>query len=501
MLSPRHYIAGASILLVLSSAALYNRADPVTWLASSKSSPPIIGSTSAWHHDRGFLDYRGDDEMQSKYDVIGIEGGYKCDEVIQVGNGTVCRSPLRIMKSLLASLKGTGEGGIGTIDGTDSNSILAGKRLLIVGDSLDRYWIENLVEMTHGFYENVNTAQPQTRAGQGLEARDLRHSCKVAIIPVRPSTSQSEGESMHAHYIDRYTSEHRRSPDHLRIDFVFSHGLINGGLPHPFPNATALTTEALADQVGGDLSDEFDEGYDAISLGFGLWDLAGFQRLAYLSDLKDDHPGLTLEWIVEYGAAYAGYVEYLREVYGRDVPILARLLHDTGPAFFWDNHGLPSEVKSQVEQSNTFKPLRQAQLRNAQKQLAEKLGLQAHAFAKRFEGQGLNFTVDGIHPGRPANLIYMEMLFRALEDAPVRSTGSVSLVLPFGSPLSAFRSPLSLSPTVPLPLPLPLLLLLPPLKHSQRGSQQPRAAINPFILLQPTTVPYPKPNVHLPIGP
>jgi len=67
-----------------------------------------------------------------------------------------------------------------------------------------------------------------------------------------------------------------------------------------------------------------------------------------------------------------------------------------------------------MEMVPTFKPLRVAQLRRAQIDLAKSMGMTTINFARRFEGYGTEMARDGTHPKPEADQVYAELLLRQL---------------------------------------------------------------------------------------
>lgn len=241
----------------------------------------------------------------------------------------------------------------------------------------------------------------------------MKHECGVAILPISPNPSlSSDAASLEAAFTPRYTADSPRPDHHFRIDYVFAFGLMNIGQSPNLPANTTHRLTALREIIGGDTSDKHDRGYDAITLNFGLWDLVGFMRRTFLTDLSDNKLGLTPEWIIEYIDTCQRFIESLYSTYGRHVPIYIRLVHDSAAGDF--GLGLPANITAAGGRQAPFRLLREAQLRRAQVKVAERMNLKVLNFAGRFEGQGTSYTTDGVHPVTSANKVHAEMILRTL---------------------------------------------------------------------------------------
>lgn len=192
---------------------------------------------------------------------------------------------------------------------------------------------------------------------------------------------------------------------------------MNEGIKPTLPGKASDRVEALRQVIGGGMDDHDSRPYDAITINFGLWDLVGFQRRAYLATSADREPGLTIEWIAEYTQICERFIQSLRDTYGAHTPIYFRLVHVTGPGLVARGlMGLPPHLHAIAEEEMvpTFKPLRVAELRRAQINVAKKMGIKTINFAGKFEGYGTEITNDGTHPVTEANQVYAELMLRQL---------------------------------------------------------------------------------------
>jgi hypothetical protein len=395
---------------------------------------------SAWLSDQGYIRFNNSEKWNTHYDVAKSDAaGFTCDEETVLSSGRiVCRNRLEVMAGLAANVQaqdkrmiaqagaGDSSGAVGFEDDeatfTDSYEALsgiAGKRLLIVGDSVDRNWITQLVDIAYpsSFYTNLflaapnnpqtwiatHTAQdPSAATRQGISAPSkFKHECGVAIFPIAPRPSLStSAEELAKSFTPHYTAEYRRNPHHFRIDFAFVMGILFEGKSASMP---ANTTDRMAiwkDLVGGDVGDR--------------WDLAGYQQRRFIQYLADDDPDISMEWLDEYTDAYERFIGQLRLTYGQHVPIYIRLTHDTAPANMRYIQDIPADIMAKINQNTvTFRPLRLKQIRQAQLNVARATGSGVQPFARRFDGVAA-YTFDGTHPDVASNMVHVETIFRQL---------------------------------------------------------------------------------------
>ncbi|KAI9634704.1 uncharacterized protein MKK02DRAFT_37583 [Dioszegia hungarica] len=434
--------------------------------------PPTL--PSAWLSDDGHLDFRLGGAFRSRYTLLQeYSGGYSCDEEEILADGQrVCHNTVSVLRSLWSNVRaqqryladekvredariaGKEEGVVAPLDHLDATnrlqaeefsetfqniSSIVGKRILVIGDSLDRNWITELVGITAPSSHHRNhdlssyvpadaaplapRSSPSNSTDLGtVQALDKRRTgffeCSTAVVPIASSPSlSSDRVAIGDTFIPPFNRDLPGADQQFRIDFVFAFGVLNEGAKPSMPGNTSHRVEALRQVVGGGKRNHDSRPYDAITVNFGLWDLVGFQRRAYLATAADKEPGLTFEWIAEYTQTCQRFIQSLRDTYGSHTPIYFRLAHVTGPGLIGrDLLGLPPKLHAlaEAEMVPTFKPLRVAQLRRAQIDLAKSMGVTTINFARRFEGYGTEMARDGTHPKPEADQVYAELLLRQL---------------------------------------------------------------------------------------
>jgi len=434
--------------------------------------PPTL--PSAWLSDDGHLDFRLGGDFRSRYTLLQeYSSGYSCDEEEILADGQrVCHNTVSALRSLWSNVRaqqryladekvredariaGKEEGVVAPLDHLDATnrlqaeefsetfkniSSIAGKRILVIGDSLDRNWITELVGKTAPSSHHRNhdlssyvpadatplapRSSPSNSTDLGpVQALNKRRTgffeCSTAVIPIAPSPSLSSDRiAIGETFIPPFTRDLPGADHQFRVDFFFALGVHNEGAKPSRRGNTSDRVEALRQVIGGGKGDHDSRPYDAITVNFGLWDLVGFQRRAYLATAADKELGLTFEWIAEYTQTCQRFIQSLRDTYGSHTPIYFRLVHVTGPGLIGrDLLGLPPKLHAlaTAEMVPTFKPLRVAQLRRAQIDLAKSMGMTTINFARRFEGYGTEMARDGTHPKPEADQVYAELLLRQL---------------------------------------------------------------------------------------
>lgn len=397
------FIALASQLLSPSTATKHYFSSSTLF----RKAPP-----SAWFGEGGYLRRNTTDGYATTYELRDVgKKEYTCDEyeISELGVGK-CTSTPRLVKALRdnsiaqvaaatgAQLQVEGGNTAGIVEGVDEEiepveaelrrtaEILRGvkgKRVLYLGDSIDRYPLEELpLAAPSSSLVVLDPANGHILRRDDPPAGPTR-GWTTTFFNIRLANSIS---SSHANDTTYHPSR-RMHPDDFRIDFLFTFGLYH------FPNLDDLTERIdLMDPIVGS---EAPAEYDLICVNSGLWDME-----AMVYPATPDR-GITSEWIDRFVDRYIALIGFLRTKYGAHIPLAIRLTHDT-------HHNYDAQH---------FKPLRSEHIRQAQREVARRTGVRLLPFGQLMASQPGFFHWDGIHPTPEANLVHMETVLRMVQES------------------------------------------------------------------------------------
>lgn len=389
----RYSLLGLIVILVILISTTKFNAQPSPFNhavgRSSSMGSPSRPSRSAWFSEGGYLRFDNKDGLETTYEIWG-EGadGYLCDGQEEREDGeTICLNRLRLTESLYenagaqnrslrASAKSEKEKAILRRSYAELGG-LRGKRILYLGDSIDRYALDDLGDglptssMVVIFPENGKVFNGPARES-GWTTRFLN----FRISPTPPSPSPSV-----------YSVSDPLHPDDFRIDFIFTFGITFFGTPAKFLERIALVEKVLADDVK----------YDLIVIDSGMWDINRIQEQNPNLDLS---LGLPSDVLAQYIQLYVSVIERLRERYGSKIPLALRPTHSVHPGMT----------------DHKFNPLRGEHLRQAQTEVAIRTGATVLPFARLMRHQ-TSYYRDGYHPNPAANMLHMETVLRLVAEA------------------------------------------------------------------------------------
>jgi hypothetical protein len=415
---------------------------------------------SAWFLDGGFMRLDQDDPFASYYTVTTTiepqtgDLGVRCDQTRMLGTTVLCDNK-NVFMSLLRRYGRAGlEGETGSPEtivqdqNRSSNTMvneavrppvlmdLAGKRALILGDSVDR---ETLVHLRD---EVLN----DTRYFSGCDMDDSevltnfdgsQGAPRMFVIPVEPSLSTSASRTIDSfdfardvdvnrspsslssrgpaveHELELVNEADLRARSQVRIDFLHMYGTDEDDLwedRQSHHQVTAWRSRDRLEKVKSMWGTEPDT-YDVVFINFGLWELARYQRTAYDLYSSDDAIGLPQEWLEDYKDRLRVYVERVQTTWS-DAKVVIRTVHDPrNNAGGWFRS---ANMDAGGVKRAPFTRLRVVQLRRAQLHVAQALGLDALNWADRMIGQDDAWLKDEIHPAVPGSLVLAEMYLRTL---------------------------------------------------------------------------------------
>ncbi len=378
---------------------------------------------SAWFCDVGFTRFFPDDGWKITYDVpLAIsQGRYSCDTVVESATGPkYCQSNMDILKNLVRHLEihatylskvndvtvEVDPGEFATLqDSLDATyrelSDLAGKRILIIGDSIDRNWLNDLAALMPPPYSRHCT----DRLLSETVVMDKIYGSKVCIYPIVSKLQHIPvATQLQINDLTTYGSRQDIGPgEYLHLDFLFSFGILDQlaasiaewvpSLSPPFRLSDRI--EVVKEWWGCDVDNARPNRYDAIFLNSGYWDIKA------LHDSRDPrwliNGGLSTEAIELYETQFRDLVHRLKSMYGSSIPMYLRLVHD-------------------IHHRTDMSAIAVRDLRTAQIAIARTLDLHIHPFAHRMEGRDLSYQYDEIHPGPVGNMINMELFLRFVRE-------------------------------------------------------------------------------------
>ncbi|KAG7532133.1 hypothetical protein FFLO_03821 [Filobasidium floriforme] len=309
---------------------------------------------------------------------------------------------------------------------------LAGKRALILGDSVDRYMLMYLRD------EVTNDARYFSECDMD-DSRVLKEfgwtqgAPRMMVIPIVPPPGTTEQEFDFANDVDvnqspEFLSSGRneaqvelvakakmRAQAQLRVDFMHMYGTDDDDLWEDrasHQEVTAWRTQDRLEKVKTMWGAEPDT-YHAVFINFGLWELARYQRTAYDLHSSDDEIGLPQEWLEDFKNRLRMYVERVQTAWSQ-AKVVIRTIHDPR-----ENAGgwfRSANMNAGGVRRAPFTRLRVVQLRRAQVQVAQELGLDVLHWADHMIGQDDSWLKDELHPGIPGSLVLAEMYLRMLAE-------------------------------------------------------------------------------------
>jgi len=150
---------------------------------------------------------------------------------------------------------------------------------------------------------------------------------------------------------------------------------------------------------------------DLIIVQSSLWDIARFQREQYWADGGDaEVPGFSQEFLLEWIQEMSSFVRSLRGLVS-NAPIIYRIMHE---AVATEGTWFKPAGSTKDVLGPTFSELRVHQIREAQRYVADKEGLDVLPLGDVLIGHR-GWLRDDIHPGIPGNALYAEMILEALD--------------------------------------------------------------------------------------
>ncbi|KAI9633319.1 uncharacterized protein MKK02DRAFT_39298 [Dioszegia hungarica] len=371
-------VSGLTLLLFVLLASqlevLPNSLSTTTYFSSTslfrKAAP------SAWFADGGYLRRDASDAWATAYEIrdAGV-GEYSCDEYeITESGARRCLSTLRLMRALrdnsVAQVDAVAmrvAGGGGDEDGASVRMMLEGpdegegaveeelrrtaellrgikgKRVLYLGDSIDRYPLEELPENYpssslvvldpangHLLRRDNGDAPSPSPAPAPAPAGPVRgHTTTFFNVRIANSILSSLANDT------SYHPARRLHPDDFRIDLLFTFGLLHypsiddfmariaqlDGLTGPASSSSSSLASESSSATAAKAA------YDLICVNVGLWDMEDMHKMG------DHSPGglagIASAWIDTYVDRYINLIGRLRIKYGAQIPIALRLTHDT----------------------------------------------------------------------------------------------------------------------------------------------------------------------------
>jgi hypothetical protein len=395
-----------------------------------------------------------DDPFGSYYTLTGVPGDplpptLKCDQTWVMGNTAGCDNTIAFLSLLREHAQKLRLGSDDTADIAEKAedpsqdliasqarlpvlADLAGKRALILGDSVDR---NTLYHFQDGILND-------TRYFSGCDMDDSRilrpfngeqGSPRMIVIPILPlptemDTSEPfnfekdvdvnhsledvlEGAEVEASGLIR-----ARAMSQLRIDFLHMYGTDDDDLWEDRQSHQGVTAWRSQDRLEKVKSmwGAAPDTYDAVFVNFGLWELARYQREAYTLHSTDDQIGLPQDWLEDYKERLRAYVERIQSTW-LHAKVVIRTIHDPHEgAGGWFRSATMSEGG---ERHAPFTRLRVVQLRRAQLQVAAELELEVLNWADHMIGQdGDSWLRDDIHPAAAGSYVLGEMYLRSLAE-------------------------------------------------------------------------------------
>lgn len=368
----------------------------------------------------------------------------RCDQTRTIGNAVLCESTMTLM-SLLRRLSHPKDNGLTEATSEDQTSQnpghplhtrppvlaeLAGRRALILGDSVERYMLLTLqdeVLKDTRYFRQCDMDDSKVLYKYDWEQGPPR----MMVIPVMPSGANGterfdfarDVDVNHSPSMQEYGSTEaatrspadveKRARSQVRLDFMHMYGTDDDDLwedRNSHFQATAWRSKDRIDKVGTMWGTEPDT-YDTIFINFGLWELARYQRTAYILHSADEEIGLPQEWLEDYKHRIRMYVERLQKTWSQ-AKVVIRTIHDPR-----ENAGgwfRSSDMNAGGVKKAPFTRLRVNQLRRAQIQVARDLGLDVLNWADHMIGQHESWLQDEVHPAVPGALILAEMYLRML---------------------------------------------------------------------------------------
>jgi hypothetical protein len=368
----------------------------------------------------------------------------RCDEIRALENSILCDNTMAYMSLLrqLDRVAAEESGQIETSKGEPSRSPiesrspvladLAGKRALILGDSVDRYMLlylrDEVMNDTRFFAEcdmddsrvlkefGWTQGAPRTMVipvvpSPGTTGQDFDFAKDVDVNHSPESLSNGRDEAR----VDLMAKAKMRAQTQLRVDFMHMYGTDDDDLWEDrasHQEVTAWRTEDRLEKVKTMWGAESDP-YNAIFINFGLWELARYQRTAYDLHQADDEIGLPQEWLEDFKDRLRMYVERVQTTWSQ-AKVVIRTIHDpreNAGGWFRSANMIAEGVRRAP-----FTRLRVVQLRRAQVQVAQELGLDVLHWADHMIGQDDSWLKDELHPGIPGSLVLAEMYLRMLAE-------------------------------------------------------------------------------------
>jgi hypothetical protein len=424
MKTTRSAAGRASSLAAASAITLLILLVTITQIAPpTLSSTRLLSSTtlfrkspsSAWFAEGGYLRRDPSDGYASTYELRDVgEKVYACDEYEVSEKGTRrCTSTVRLMRALRDNsvaqveavtrrslsegsgqtvIMGDGEAEGAVIEETVEAELgrtaealrgLRGKRVLYLGDSIDRYPLEelplNLPSSALVVIDPANGHIMEAGATPAPGAPVRGHTTTFFNIRLANSIQSSHASD------EAYHPSRRMHPDDFRIDLLFTFGLYHYPTLDDFMARVAL----MEPIVGSDAE------YDLICVNAGLWDM---EAMMYPDN---DGKGISAYWVDQYVDRYIALIDRLRAKYGSRIPIAIRLTHDTHHMY----------------DASQFRPLRSEHVRQAQREVARRTGVRLLPFGQLMASQPDFYIYDGVHPTPEANLVHMETVLRMVQES------------------------------------------------------------------------------------
>jgi hypothetical protein len=368
----------------------------------------------------------------------------RCDEIRTVGSSILCDNTMAYMSLLRQLDRATAEqaGQLETSEEEPSRSPiksrspvladLAGKRALILGDSVDRYmllYLRDEVMNDTRFFSECDMDDSRIFREFGW----TQGAPRMMVVPVAPSPDTTIQDFDFANDVDvnqspEFLSSGRneaqvelvakakmRAQTQLRVDFMHMYGTDDDDLWEDrasHQEVTAWRTKDRLEKVKTMWGAEPDT-YTAIFINFGLWELARYQRTAYNLHSSDNEIGLPQEWLEDFKNRLRMYVERVQTTWSQ-AKVVIRTIHDpreNAGGWFRSANMIAEKVRRAP-----FTRLRVVQLRRAQVQVAQELGLDVLHWADHMIGQDDSWLKDELHPGIPGSLVLAEMYLRMLAE-------------------------------------------------------------------------------------
>lgn len=419
-------------------------------------------SRSGWYNDNGVLDFDAETGLNTTWTTVlddekaqsAATSEFYCDEkrVLHDGRAT-CSNHLKLLKALkrhteaenAVLLAPSYRSSIELSASAQDVLFLGGRRILVVGDSIERNVVSDFAEYFNesswitGFWisdkrpnavsdeksddstthEDAETSEDQSSKEdeQPLPAWPrfgLMQSASL-VLPI----AASDTDAGNVWTVGRDLDMSAPSPlpsKYFRIDFVFLTGSLEDEYARIFNYAPTDSMERLVrlfDAVGvrnprtGFINSN---AYDTITTNFAFKELHPEHREVVNSLRNDTKSEFSLDMAETLANSLEEMLGYLRKTFP-PAQLNLRVAHDVVSP----QHYYPKTPNQKASGDPPKKPARVFQLRSIQQAVAQKLGIKTVPFT-RLDQLGRNCTFDGFHPYFPANRMYIELLLRNLYD-------------------------------------------------------------------------------------